>query len=107
VIDVSFISLKRILAPAWNLLAIGGHLIALIKPQFEAEKALMDKCRGVIRDPMISLAIAASIRDFACTELPGAKLIGFDPSVIQGGDGNQEYLMGLAKQDCIRSTSVP
>ena len=107
VIDVSFISLKRILAPAWNLLAIGGHLIALVKPQFEAEKALMDKCRGVIRDPMISLAIAASIRDFACTELPGAKLIGFDPSVIQGGDGNQEYLMGLAKQDCIRSTSVP
>ena len=107
VIDVSFISLKRILLPAWNVLSNRGHLIALVKPQFEAEKALMDKCRGVIRDTEVSLSIASAIRDFACSELPAATLIGFSPSVIQGGDGNQEYLMGLTKQDCICSTSVP
>ena len=107
VIDVSFISLKRILLPAWNVLSSRGHLIALVKPQFEAEKSLMDKCRGVIREPEVSLSIASAIRDFACSELPGATLIGFSPSVIQGGDGNQEYLMGLTKQDCICSTSVP
>ena len=97
VTDVSFISLKLILPPAWKVLADGGHLICLVKPQFEADKKTMDHCRGVIKDVAVSEKIALAIRDFALDSLPHSRLLDFQPSVIQGTDGNQEYLMALTK----------
>ena len=104
VTDVSFISLKLILPPAWEVLREDGHLICLVKPQFEADKKTMDQCKGIIRDVALSESIAGSIREFALASLPGSRLLDFQPSVIQGTDGNQEYLMAL-KKDRLNSPS--
>jgi 23S rRNA (cytidine1920-2'-O)/16S rRNA (cytidine1409-2'-O)-methyltransferase len=98
VTDVSFISLKLILPPAWPLLEPQGIFICLVKPQFEASKTLMDQCKGVIPDFETSLQIAEEIRDFALDSLPNSRLLDFQPSVIQGTDGNQEFLMALQKK---------
>ncbi len=97
VIDVSFISLRLILPPVWKVLAEKGHLLCLVKPQFEADKKTMDQCRGVIKDPALSQAIATEIKEFALDSLENCKLIDFQPSVIQGTDGNQEFLLAICK----------
>ena len=72
-------------------------LVALVKPQFEAGKAEVDKGRGVIRDPAVQEATLAAVRDFALAELPAATLIGTMDSPITGADGNREFLLGLRK----------
>lgn len=92
VIDVSFISLTRILGPAWACLKPGGHLVALVKPQFEAEKNEADRGRGIISDPAIRQRCLDKITAFASSELPGSVLLGTMESPIAGGDGNQEFL---------------
>ena len=97
VMDLSFISLKSVLPAVWPLLRMGGTLVALVKPQFEAGKAAADKGRGVIRDVAVQDAALAGVRDFALAELPGAKLIGTIDSPITGADGNREFLLGLRK----------
>lgn len=97
VMDLSFISLKAVLPAVWPLLRPGGTLVALVKPQFEAGKAEVDKGRGVIRDAAVQDAALAAVRDFALTMLPGARLIGTIDSPITGADGNREFLLGLAK----------
>ncbi|WP_221031909.1 TlyA family RNA methyltransferase [Actomonas aquatica] len=97
VMDLSFISLRQVLPAVWPLLAPGGRLIALVKPQFEAGKAEVDKGRGIIRDPAVHEAVLSGIRDFALAELPGATLIGTIDSPIEGTDGNREFLLGLQK----------
>ncbi len=105
VMDVSFISLKSVLPPVWPLLRPGGNLIALVKPQFEAGKAEVDKGRGVIRDAAVQEATLAAIRDFALTHLPGARLIGSMDSPISGADGNREFLLCLRKENSARSSA--
>ena len=97
VMDVSFISLKSVLPPVWLLLRSGGTLIALVKPQFEAGKAEVDKGRGVIRDVAVQDATLAAVRDFALRELPGAELVGTMDSPITGADGNREFLVCLRR----------
>lgn len=97
VMDLSFISLKAVLPAVWTCLRPGGRLIALVKPQFEAGKAEVDKGRGVIRDTAVQDAALSGVRDFALAELPGAKLIGTIDSPITGADGNREFLLGLQK----------
>ena len=72
-------------------------MVALIKPQFEAGKAAVDKGRGVIRDTVLQEQIRDEIRDFALTELSGSELIGVIDSPITGTDGNREFLVGLRK----------
>lgn len=98
VMDLSFISLTKVLPAVWSCLAEGGRLIALIKPQFEAEKAEVDKFRGVIKDPKIQDRTLQQILAFAHAELPDAQLIGTMDSPITGGDGNREFLAGWTKQ---------
>jgi 23S rRNA (cytidine1920-2'-O)/16S rRNA (cytidine1409-2'-O)-methyltransferase len=98
VMDLSFISLKSVLPAVWPLVGTGGRLIALVKPQFEAGKAEVDKGRGVIRDAAVQDAVLADIRDFCLRELPGAELIGTMDSPIAGTDGNREFLLGLRKR---------
>ncbi|MBS0662701.1 MAG: TlyA family RNA methyltransferase [Verrucomicrobia bacterium] len=98
VMDLSFISLKAVLPAVWRCLRPGGALVALVKPQFEAGKAEVDKGRGVIRDPAVQEATLASVRDFALADLPGASLVGTMDSPITGADGNREFLLGLRKQ---------
>ena len=99
VMDLSFISLKVILPAVWPFLLPGGFLVALVKPQFEAGKAEVDKGRGVIRDPAVQDAVLNDIREFALTHLSGATLIGTIDSPIKGTDGNREFLLVLKKQE--------
>jgi 23S rRNA (cytidine1920-2'-O)/16S rRNA (cytidine1409-2'-O)-methyltransferase len=98
VMDLSFISLKAVLPAVWPMLRRGGRLVALVKPQFEAGKAEVDKGQGVIRDRTVQNATLASVRDFALHELRGAVLIGSIDSPIEGADGNREFLLCLQKQ---------
>jgi hypothetical protein len=64
VIDCSFISLKKILPPAIALLKTDGKIVALVKPQFEAGKAEVDKGRGVISDPAIHERVLNELEQF-------------------------------------------
>jgi len=98
VMDLSFISLRVVLPAVWPLLRAGGTLVALVKPQFEAGKAEVDKGRGVIRDAGVQDAVLAGIREFALEKLPGARLVGTMDSPITGTDGNREFLLGLRKE---------
>jgi 23S rRNA (cytidine1920-2'-O)/16S rRNA (cytidine1409-2'-O)-methyltransferase len=95
--DLSFISLKTVLPAIWPLLRRGARMIALVKPQFEAGKAEVDKGAGVIRDPGVRAATLESVRSFVLNELRGAVVVGVIDSPIEGADGNREYLMCVQK----------
>ncbi len=97
VMDLSFISLKSVLPAVWPFVRSGGTLVALVKPQFEAGKAEVDKGQGIIRDDAVRLRVLAEVRDFALRELPGAGLIGDLECPVHGADGNREFLLGLSK----------
>ncbi|MFA6959764.1 MAG: TlyA family RNA methyltransferase [Opitutaceae bacterium] len=97
VMDLSFISLKSVLPAVWPFLRPGGTLVALVKPQFEAGKAEVDKGRGIIRDAAVQDAVLADIQSFALAQLAGARLVGTMDSPITGTDGNREFLLGLRK----------
>jgi len=99
VMDLSFISLTKVLPAVWQFLEHGGCLIALVKPQFEARKEEVDTGRGIIRDEAVHQRVLDEIRDFALSELPGAELIGTMDSPIKGTDGNREFLIGLRCAD--------
>ncbi|TVP80691.1 MAG: TlyA family RNA methyltransferase [Puniceicoccaceae bacterium] len=96
VMDLSFISLTKVLPAVWPFLEPGGCLIALVKPQFEADKHEVDAGRGIIRDEAIHTRVLNDIQDFALRELAGAQLIGSMDSPIKGTDGNREFLLGLS-----------
>lgn len=113
VMDLSFISLKSVLPAVWPFLRpggaesdraggtesqrAGGVLIALVKPQFEAGKAEVDRGAGVIRDDAVRARVLAEVRDFARRELPGATIHGEMECPVHGADGNREFLLGLVK----------
>jgi 23S rRNA (cytidine1920-2'-O)/16S rRNA (cytidine1409-2'-O)-methyltransferase len=97
VMDLSFISLRTVLPPVWPLLRVGGTLVALVKPQFEAGKLEVDKGRGVIRDITVQERALSEVRDFALNQLPHAQLVGTMDSPITGTDGNREFLLCLEK----------
>ena len=97
VMDLSFISLKTVLPAVWPFLRPGGTLIALVKPQFEAGKAEVDKGEGIIRDDAVRARVLAEVRDFALRELAGAHLLGEMACPVHGADGNREFLLGLRK----------
>ena len=98
VMDLSFISLRAVLPAVWPLLRSGGTLVALVKPQFEAGKAEVDKGRGVIRDTAVQDAVLAGMREFALEKFSDARLVGTMDSPITGTDGNREFLLGLRKE---------
>jgi len=98
VMDLSFISLSAVLPAVWPFVREDGTLIALVKPQFEAGKAEVDKGRGVIRDAAVQEAALAKVRTFALAELPAAELLGHIDSPIKGADGNREFLLALRKR---------
>ena len=97
-VDVSFISLDKILIPARNLLADHGRIVALIKPQFEAGKGKVGK-NGVVRDISVHEEVIERAVSFA--DFVGFKILGIDFSPIKGPEGNIEYLMSLEKRDDI------
>ena len=93
VIDVSFISLKAVLPVALSLAAAPMHLLALIKPQFEAERK--HSKHGIIRNAMVHQEICDDITEFAAAL--GCTDIQVFPSSITGGDGNIEFFMGARR----------
>ena len=93
VIDVSFISLKAVLPVALSLAAAPMHLLALIKPQFEAPRK--HSKHGIIRNAMVHQEICDDITAFA-TSL-GCTDIQVFPSSIKGGDGNIEFFLGARR----------
>ena len=97
VMDLSFISLRSVLPAVWPLVRPGGHLIALVKPQFEAGKEEADRGRGVIRDPEVQRQVIEGIREFALTQLGRCELVGEMDSPLLGADGNREFLLGLRR----------
>lgn len=88
-IDVSFISLKLILPPLHEILKTGGDVVALIKPQFEAGKALVGK-KGIVREKSTHLKVLEEITNFALAENYDLAALTFSP--ITGGEGNIEFL---------------
>ena len=93
VIDVSFISLKAVLPVALSLAAAPMQLLALIKPQYEAERKYSK--HGIIRNAMVHQEICDDVTAFA-TSL-GCTDIQVFPSSIKGGDGNIEFFMGARR----------
>jgi 23S rRNA (cytidine1920-2'-O)/16S rRNA (cytidine1409-2'-O)-methyltransferase len=90
VIDVSFISLKAVLPVALSLAAAPMSLLALIKPQFEAERK--HSKRGIVRDAAVHREVCDDIAAFAASL--GCGDIEVFPSPIAGGDGNLEFFIG-------------
>jgi len=89
-IDVSFISLKLVLAPTLRFAVRPAHLLALVKPQFEARRASAKK--GIVRDLRVHAAICDDIGAFLVSL--GWQVAGVIPSPIRGGDGNREFFIG-------------
>jgi len=97
VMDLAFISLKSVLPAVWPFLPAGGTLIALVKPQFEAGKAEVDRGQGIISDDAVRLRVLAEVREFALRELPAATVLGEMECPVHGTDGNREFLLGLRR----------
>jgi len=94
VIDVSFISLSKILPAVYNLLASGGEVVALIKPQFEAGKGEVGK-GGIVRSGKVRQQVVEKVRSEA--QAMGYEVRGVIESPITGADGNVEFLLYLVK----------
>lgn len=94
VIDVSFISLKRMLSPLHDILKDDGEVIILIKPQFEAGKESVGK-NGIVRNPKTHKIIIKDILAFAVRH--GYDVLDLSYSPITGGEGNIEFLAHLKK----------
>lgn len=92
--DVSFISLTKILGPAFEILKDAGQMVCLIKPQFEAGREKVGK-KGVVRDKKVHEEVIDKIVAFAI--LTGFDVLSLDYSPIRGPEGNIEYLLFLEK----------
>ena len=101
-IDVSFISLTKVLLPVRNLLTEDGEIVCLIKPQFEAGREKVGK-KGVVRDPKVHEEVIEKVRDYAMSISMEPCHLSFSP--IKGPEGNIEYLLHLKKHP--EGTEVP
>ena len=93
-VDVSFISLTKILGPAYNLLKTDAQMVCLIKPQFEAGKEKVGK-KGVVREPSVHREVIEMVMDYAVSI--GFEILHLDFSPIRGPEGNIEYLLHIYK----------
>lgn len=96
VLDVSFISLKLVLPPTFQLLKPKGEVIALVKPQFEVGKEEVEK-KGIIKSPDKHLKVLLNIKEFV--DQLGWHFLNLIPSPITGQKGNIEFLVHLGKDD--------
>lgn len=97
-VDVSFISLDKILPPAYQLLKPGAQMVCLIKPQFEAGRGKVGK-KGVVREPEIHMEVIENV--FAFTLAARFEILNLDFSPIKGPEGNIEYLMHICKSEAV------
>lgn len=97
-VDVSFISLDKILGVAYPLLKPEAQMVCLIKPQFEAGREKVGK-KGVVRDPKVHTQVIETV--FAFTLAKGFRICNLDFSPIRGPEGNIEYLMHIVKSEAV------
>ena len=93
-VDVSFISLSKILLPARKILKDHGQMVCLIKPQFEAGKDKVGK-KGVVREQSVHQEVIGKI--FTLADILGFQILGLEYSPIKGPEGNIEYLIYIEK----------
>ena len=98
-VDVSFISLTKILGPAYNLLKTDAQMVCLIKPQFEAGKEKVGK-KGVVRELSVHREVIEMVMDYAVSI--GFEILHLDFSPIRGPEGNIEYLLHIYKASAPR-----
>lgn len=94
-IDVSFISLTKVLLPVYHLLKDDGEVVCLIKPQFEAGREKVGK-KGVVRDPAMHEEVIDKVIAYAKSIGYAVRHLEFSP--IKGPEGNIEYLLHIQKQ---------
>ena len=95
-VDVSFISLTKVLGPAKALLQDDGEMVCLIKPQFEAGREKVGK-KGVVRDKAVHEEVIHKVIDFALET--GFSILNLEYSPIKGPEGNIEYLVYIRKTE--------
>ena len=94
--DVSFISLTLVLPAVVPLIRAGGHVLMLVKPQFELQPGQVGK-GGIVRDAALYAQVEARIRQ-ACAAL-GLQVQAWRDSPIEGGDGNREFFVQAVKPE--------
>ena len=106
-VDVSFISLTKVLIPARELLRDGGEMVCLIKPQFEAGREKVGK-KGVVRDRAVHEEVIRMVMDYASSIDFYPLALDFSP--VKGPEGNIEYLLFLSKnkqdQEIVDASSI-
>lgn len=106
-IDVSFISLTKVLLPVKNLLTEDGQVVCLIKPQFEAGREKVGK-KGVVRDHAVHEEVIRMVMDYASSIDFYPLALDFSP--VKGPEGNIEYLLFLSKnkqdQEIVDASSI-
>ncbi|MES2282658.1 MAG: TlyA family RNA methyltransferase [Pseudomonadota bacterium] len=102
--DLSFISLTLVLPAVARLLKADGHLLMLVKPQFELQPGQIGK-GGIVRDPAHFEFVEKRLRD-TCAEV-GVDVLGWMESAIQGGDGNREFFIHGKKRHNVAAEDTP
>ncbi|MBQ2800597.1 MAG: TlyA family RNA methyltransferase [Lachnospiraceae bacterium] len=95
-VDVSFISLTKVLLPAYHMLKDGGEMVCLIKPQFEAGREKVGK-KGVVRDKAVHREVIEMVIQFVLAN--GFQVLNLDYSPVKGPEGNIEYLLHIRKAE--------
>ncbi len=95
-IDVSFISLTKVLTPVRELLKEDGEVVCLVKPQFEAGREKVGK-KGVVRDKSVHKDVIREVIAYASAN--GYRILDLDFSPVKGPEGNIEYLLHLRKAE--------
>ena len=91
-IDVSFISLEKIVPNVADITKRGGKIICLVKPQFEAGKSMVEK-GGLVKDPAVHAGVLGKFISWSINK--GYRIIGLTPSPIYGRSGNREFFVLL------------
>ena len=95
VCDASFIPLRTVLPAPLALTRPGAHMVALVKPQFEAGRARVGK-GGVVRDPDVRREVCEAVRAWL-ESLKGWSVLGLEESPVRGPEGNVEYLIAAVR----------
>ena len=98
VMDLSFISLQKVLVQSWNFVAEDGKLVALVKPQFECTREEASTGRGIIRSKETHERVKKQIIEFAEENLKGSSLIIDKEARPKGTDGNLEFFLVWSKK---------
>ena len=103
-IDVSFISLTKVLGPVKELLTDDGEIVCLIKPQFEAGREKVGK-HGVVRDASVHKEVIDMVMNYAISI--NFEVLNLEFSPVKGPEGNIEYLLHLLKHQSGEYSSIP